>query len=102
VRGHVRVDFGEAGLVRKFDDGHGRSACIQTHRRVKAEQYGRVDTGGEDPVSGSSGRREPTAFRPGHRDAHQIRHGEHPERITREVMSRDVKPLQIRCQLFYL
>jgi hypothetical protein len=29
MRGHVRVDFGEGDLVGKFDDEHGRSACLK-------------------------------------------------------------------------
>jgi hypothetical protein len=40
VRGHVRVDFGEVGLVGKFDDEHGPLSLHQTHRGVKGEEYG--------------------------------------------------------------
>ena len=28
MRGHVRVDLGEVGLVDQFDDEHGRSTCM--------------------------------------------------------------------------
>jgi hypothetical protein len=29
VSGHVRINGGEIGLVDKFDDEHGRPACIK-------------------------------------------------------------------------
>jgi hypothetical protein len=38
VRGHVRVNFGEIGFVGKFDDEHGRSACMNDTASVKGEE----------------------------------------------------------------
>jgi hypothetical protein len=37
MRGHVRVNGGEVGLVDEFNDEHHHPACIQTDRCVKGD-----------------------------------------------------------------